>query len=365
MKKPQIINLIPPFALFSIFLILSFFSGGVNTPFFLAKFCWLFFISCLGFVIFKTKKIYPYRLLLFILIAVFFFLEFKLFRFLKFETGAASYCHIALVPALVNFMQAQFLALASGNWHIWGVLTLGFLWLLLIVTIGQGICSWVCFYGGIDEAFSKILPKPLVNLNISKKWRDFPLAFLLFLLIISFLQQAAVFCLWFCPLKMTPSFGENQFLARNLEILFFVFILAVFLILLPILTKKRAFCAFICPFGAFISVCGKISPYRVTIDKEKCTRCAKCVVKCPVLAIDKHDLAKCYQISSYCNRCGKCIDICPVGAIDITILNKAESAPLAGRVFIFVSLLLAGVISVNFVPSAITKIAAMLIKWFR
>ncbi|MDP1854031.1 MAG: 4Fe-4S binding protein [Candidatus Omnitrophota bacterium] len=291
-------------------------------------------------------------------------MEFKFFRFLKFPVIEAPYCHIALAPTIFNFFHAQFLALTSGNWHIWGFLTLGFLWLFLIFTIGQGICSWVCFYGGIDEAFSKILPKPLIKLKISKKWRDFPLAFLVFLLVISIFHGAAIFCSWFCPLKMTPSFGDNLILPRAMQIFFFVFIFGLFLILLPILTKKRTFCGFICPFGALVCICGNVSPYRVTIDKEKCTLCKKCAEICPVLAIDGEELVEKYKISSYCNKCGKCIDACPAQAIGVSILGKKEKGLLARNIFIFIALLLTGVISGNFVPQAILGLIEGF-RWFR
>lgn len=364
MKRLQIATLISPVILFTVLLIFSFLSSGANTPLFWVKACWSFLLSYLAFLIYKNQKIYPYRSILFIIVAFFFFLEFKLFRFLSLPVITAPYCHIALVPNMLNFLQGQFLAFLSGDWRSWGVLTLGFFWLLLILTIGQGICSWLCFYGGIDEAFSKILPKPLIKLNVSKKWRDFPLAFLIFLLIVSFLEGVAVFCTWFCPLKMTPRLADNQLLPTNIEAIFFIVILTLFLILLPVFTKKRTFCAFICPFGAFASICGKLSPWRLHIDREKCTLCKKCQEVCPIFAINSEDLNK-YRISSYCNRCGKCIDICPVQAINISILGKKETRVAAKNVFIFVSLLLAGVISNNFLPQAILELMREVAKCFR
>ncbi|HDZ76926.1 MAG TPA: 4Fe-4S binding protein [Candidatus Omnitrophica bacterium] len=313
---------------------------------------------------FQTGKISRYRSILFVLIAFFFFLGFKLFRYMELEVIQAPYCHIAQSSTLFNFIHSQFLGIVSGNYRVWGVLTLGFLWLLLILTIGQGICSWVCFYGGIDTAFSCLRRTALIKLNVSKKWRDFPIAFLVFILIISFMQGSAVYCKWFCPLKLTTGFWDSDFLARNAQIAFFFLALLVFLVLLPIFTKKRTFCSFLCPFGALVSLCGKLSPYRVVIDKEKCSLCKKCVDVCPVCAIDKDDLLKNHKISSYCNRCGQCMDSCPTGAIDMRLNGRAIVIDRWGigvrHIFIFLSLLITGVISNIFVPDVLLKLIKLI-----
>ncbi|MGA2775777.1 MAG: 4Fe-4S binding protein [Candidatus Omnitrophota bacterium] len=240
------------------------------------------------------------------------------------------------------------MAITSGEWGIWGVLTLGFLWLLIIFTIGQGICSWVCFYGGIDEACSKIARKPLIKLKIPRPWRDFPIAFLIFLLVVSFLQGLPVFCTWFCPFKLTEAFWDSDPVIKTAQTALFWSALAGFVIILPILTKKRTFCSLICPFGALVSICGKVSPYKVTINKEKCIHCGKCQDVCPVFAIENKNSDK-YKVSSFCNRCGKCIDTCPVNAINI--LSEQSGQQIDTRaIFIFLSLLVTGVISGSFVP---------------
>lgn len=363
MKKPLKLSLIYALSLFIILVIFSLDSTKGNWPLFWAKLIWSSVVSYFCLCIYRSGQIYRYRSILFILIAFFFFIEFKLFRFLSLPTIQPPYCHIAQSSILFNFIHNQILAFTSGNYIIWGVLTLGFLWLLILFTIGQGICSWVCFYGGIDEAFSRIRRKPLLKLRISKKWRDFPLAFLVFILIVSFLQGQAVFCSWFCPLKITTSFWDSEAIVRNIQIIFFIIALLIFLILLPIFTKKRTFCSLICPFGALASILGKFNPYRVVIDREKCTLCKKCVDVCPVFAIDPDDLNKKYKISSYCNKCGACIDACPAKAITISAFDKISCINRWGvnikDIFIFLALLLTGAISSIFVPEAILQLLGL------
>lgn len=338
---------------------LSFFSAKNDHPLLYAKLIWSLVVSGLGFCIYRNGTISKYRSILFILIAFFFFLEFKLFRFLSFADTITPYCHIAQAPTLLNFVYSQFLAITSGEWRVWGALSLGFLWLLIIFTIGGGICSWVCFYGGLDEACSKVAKIPLIKLKISRMWRDFPIAFLIFLLSISFLQGLPVFCTWFCPFKMTEAFWENYPVIRAVQAVLFWSILIGFVILLPILTKKRTFCSLICPFGALVSLCSKASPYKVTINQEKCISCGKCQEACQVFAIEKGDMHK-YQISNFCNRCARCIDLCPVNAIGI--FSKQSSYEIDTKnVFIFLALLVSGVISGAFVPRVFLQLLA--IKW--
>ncbi|OGW82146.1 MAG: hypothetical protein A3G33_10470 [Omnitrophica bacterium RIFCSPLOWO2_12_FULL_44_17] len=364
MKKSLDVSLIFSTVLFAILLIFSLISSGQDWPFFYAKLLWSLIISCVGLCIYRTGLISKYRTILFIFIAFFFFLEFKCSGLLLLPQTIPPYCHIAQAPTLFNFIHSQFLAIASGDWKVWGTLTLGFLWLLIILTIGQGICSWVCFYGGIDEACSKLSRKPLIKLNITKAWRDFPIALLIFLLIISFLQGSPIFCSWFCPFKLTTTFWDTEPVARLIQSVLFWLVLILFVIVLPMLSKKRTFCSLICPFGALVSMAGKASPYRISIDKETCSRCGKCYQVCPVFAVEKQP-EHAYQISSYCNRCGKCIDICPANAIHMSVQNQLTAISFAKRngwqievqdIFIFLSLLITGVLSGSFVPRVILQL---------
>lgn len=358
LKKPLRISAVLSVSLLIILFILSFLSARHDWPLFYAKLAWSLAVSFFGFCIYRQGAISKYRSALFILIAFFFFLEFKFFRFTSFtKTIIPPYCHIAQAPTLFNFIHSQFLAVTSGDWRVWGALTMGFLWLLIIFTIGQGICSWVCFYGGIDEACSKIAKKPLIKLKIPRLWRDFPIAFLIFLLIVSFLQGLPVFCTWFCPFKLTEGFWEKEPFIRTVQAVLFWFALAGFVIILPALTKKRTFCSLICPFGAFVSICGKASPYKVTINNQKCIACGKCQDACSVFAVENKNSQE-YKISSFCNRCGECIDACPADAINI--LSKQSANKIDTRdIFVFLSLLVTGVISGYFVPRVFLQLIGL------
>ncbi len=364
LRKPFHTSVVFFIILFVLLAVFSFISSQGDFQLLYAKLAWSLVVAYFGFCIYRSGIISKYRSRLFILIAVFFILGFKSF-FSPLPSGSPStYCHIALAPTLLNFIHSQYLALISGEWKVWGPLTLGFLWLLIMFTIGQGICSWVCFYGGLDEACSKLRKKPLIKLNVNSKWRDFPLAFLIFLLIISFLEGLPVFCTWFCPFKFTDALWDSDLAIRIIQIILFCAVLLFLVILLPFLSKKRTFCSLICPFGALVSICGQASPYKTFIKKDKCILCGKCLEVCPVFAIEAKDAHE-YRISFYCNKCGKCMDVCPAGAISMSAGKDLETiSPTqffgtlleARDIFVFLALLITGVISGTFVPREILQL---------
>jgi len=156
---------------------------------------------------------------------------------------------------------------------------------------------------------------------------------------------------------MTEAFWDSYPAIRIAQAALFWLALAGFVIILPILTKKRTFCSLICPFGALVSICGKASPYKVTINKEKCVACGKCRDICPVFAIEERGPDK-YEISNFCNRCGKCIDVCPADAINM--LSKKAGQQIDTRdIFVFLSLLVTGVMSGSFVPHVFLQVIGL------
>ncbi len=51
-------------------------------------------------------------------------------------------------------------------------------WLGASLVLGRGWCSWICFFGGLDDFFSRLLPKPVIK-NIPKWLTSLPLAVLI------------------------------------------------------------------------------------------------------------------------------------------------------------------------------------------
>lgn len=311
---------------------------------------WSLFISGTHYMILNTGRIYMYRSFYFIILAAAFILGFRLTAN---ESTLSPYCHIGLAGNIIHTLYNQFLAVINSTWARFGSLSIGFLWLLVIVINGGGFCSYTCFFGGIDEGFSRLLKKPLIHLPPSKKFREFQIASLIFFAFISFTSIEPIFCLWVCPLKTTNTILNPESPAWLVQNILYISIGLASLVVMPILTKKRTFCSIICPFGAIPPLLARINPYKMSLDEKKCTGCGQCLQACPSFAIENfQDKIK---INRYCTLCGKCLEKCAQGAIKTTLFNKKESDLMAT-----VSLAIGGGISIFIIPKALMN----LIEWF-
>ncbi len=345
---------------------------------------WFGGVATAGFLMLSTGRTSRWRAMVFIALAWAFVLHFKAFlfglgqsRLFSPEIQEVPYCHIAIASSFLNTLHQQFLALRSGAWPAWGPLGFGALcWLALTLAIGQAWCSWGCFYGGLDEGFSRLLRRPLWRrFQLPARWRDLPAAILLFSLLASLTALLPIFCLWMCPLKVTTAFLDTYGPTRLLQIIFFSAIGVAALVVLPLVLKRRVFCGLLCPFGAWQSFFGRVNPFRVTLSTEICTQCRQCLSACPTFVLDD-DTLRTGTISAYCNRCGECIDECNTGAMAYTLLGKPlrshapssnpkEHGAIAQHIlelwdarviFLFAALVMTGAVGSLFVPSVIVRL---------
>ncbi len=345
------------FGIFIFFMILFLFSEKRGINYLTMKVIYSFFLGLITFLIFFTGKISLYRSIFFITSAISFIIVYKFklwgitgnfFIAPQRNIPEVPFCHIALTSNFFITFFDQLKALFLYGWDKWGFYTLGIVYIFSTLSIGQGFCSWGCFYGGIDEGISKILKKPIFKVkSISPKLRDLPLGLLIFLMLSSLVLMEPVFCIWFCPLKMTTSILNNSdTYIYKMQIIIFLLIGIIFLILLPLFIKKRTFCSFICPFGAFISIAGRINPFKIEIINDICVKCGKCIEVCPSFAINNE-----YKVNNYCTKCFLCIEKCKENAIKLTI-NKQFNV-YNYYFFILSAIILGGTISSFFIPEAL------------
>ena len=332
---------------------------------------WAVFSAGIGFAIAYTGRVSFYRRIFFSVSALAFLLHFKLSLFGEIAASSCfketPFCHIAMAPYFLNYLYQQYLAVISGGWKLWGPLTLGAAWLFLTLAIGRGWCSWACFYGGIDDGLSALPRRPLIRTGRwAFKLRDLPAALLVFLLLASFAYLLPVYCLWLCPFKLTSVFMDADAGPRRLQYALMLAALAA-LVLGPLLTKKRIFCSYLCPFAAWQAFWGRLNPFRVSLDAEKCSGCLKCAAACPMLAIKELPGGN-PGILAYCNLCGQCLGACPSAALRYTVLGLElpSAGGWAGRLFtaghfyVFSGLTLGAVFASLWAPAALRDIAKML-----
>ncbi len=301
---------------------------------FIFRIIWTLFLTFILFMILRTGKISKYRSIFFTIFAFAFILTF-ITHLLEtrgtmaltrevIENNETPLCPVAIpmliLPALFRNTIIFPAKLIGGTYG--GFYQIFLLWLVSLITLGHGWCSWGCFYGGIDEGFSSIGKRKIIPTRRIKHWlRYVPFVILTVIIIWSFLAMSPVYCQWLCPLKLVTEYVEITDFKTYLQAIIFITLGMALLFILPVLTKKRTHCAFFCPLGAFQSLLGKFNPFQIKIDKEKCLNCSKCIEVCPFMAINRESLEKGY-VAMTCAKCGKCIEKCPTYAIDFQLLGK-------------------------------------------
>ncbi|HOW44970.1 MAG TPA: 4Fe-4S binding protein [Candidatus Aminicenantes bacterium] len=316
--------------------------GNRNHPGMMAaSLAYLAFMTVLAYLLFRSGRVHRYRSIFFSVYAIAFVLNFIP---MLLETRGhialtgrdianldTPLCHLTIPMLILPGLVYGVLIFPTKLFADMGFYPMLFLWLGATVVLGKGWCSWGCFYGGLDEFFSKLLPKRIVSsrkFNYALRW--FPFALLLVIVIWSFLALDPVYCGWLCPFKAVTEFVQPTNWLIWVQTGIFLALFLGLVVVLPLLMKRRTQCGLFCPFGAFQSFVGLANPYRVRIDKEKCNQCGACVDQCPTFAITRETLAK-NKVSITCARCGRCMEICPRDAIQFSLLGVPLRGQDAGR----------------------------------
>lgn len=303
------------------------FSGGVS----LSSAVFFIFMFSVYFLMIFTGRTSFYRRIFFVAFAVMFVPSFMegliqsrgAFTLSESEVvnSEVPFCHIVipftLIPAVLS-KTIIFPARLTG--HYAAVYSMLGIWLAATLVFGRGWCSWVCFYGGWDEGFSRLgrkAGKQMINLDkADPRIKNFSYSMLVFLVLVSLVTVSSVYCEWFCPFKAVTEFAEVTNIASYLAVILFILLFAGLVVVMPVLTRKRVQCGLFCPFGAFQSLVDRISLYRVRIDRKKCIKCMACVAACPTLSLDE-ELIKSDRdtVGIKCTKCGECIEACRQDAI--------------------------------------------------
>ena len=179
--------------------------------------------------------------------------------------------------------------------------------------LGRGFCSWVCFYGGWDDAFSRLRKKAVWKHPPDYlRWGGF--AVLILVALASAATLVPTYCDWVCPFKAVTEFEAVSNLESGMKTAVFASLFVGLVIALPVMTRKRTQCAWFCPMGALCSLSNPVNGYEVRIHTDTCIKCGKCIQSCPVQALDDEALQS-GRVHINCVKCGKCADVCPKQSI--------------------------------------------------
>ena len=176
--------------------------------------------------------------------------------------------------------------------------------------VGRIFCGFACPIGALQELISKINFKSDLKAQEKVKYRIEDSSKL----------PSIVRRIFLGILVIMAVFGDILFLETISPLTgFFIFrspftltllIPLVSLIVVSIISifVYRPWCRYLCPFGAFSSLCGRISKIKYH-RTEDCTDCGLCEKICPTQE------ASAGSKRNECYFCNRCIEICPNDAI--------------------------------------------------
>jgi ferredoxin-type protein NapH len=282
------------------------------------------FVNTLFILMLTKKKTDRFRAILFITYAIAFVISFICHlieeRGSMALTGAnmwegnTPFCHIVIPMTLIPAALTRTIIFPGTmiGTHA-AVSSMFVLWIGASLALGRGFCGWGCFFGGLEDGFSRLLRKPLVR-HINPVWTYLPYAVLLVVVLTAAITLSPTYCTWLCPFKTTTEYVAITSVKVVIQTIIFLSLFVGLVVLLPVLTRRRTQCGLFCPFGAFQSFTNKVNAFDIRIDGGKCIHCGLCVQACPTFSLRKEDVEK-GRAGITCMKCGKCVDICPRGAI--------------------------------------------------
>lgn len=199
---------------------------------------------------------------------------------------------------------------------------------LLAVVMRRSFCGQVCAFGFLQELFGNIGKKLFKKRPVVPKKLDRVLRYLKFVVLAVTIAMAWITGeLWVTPYDPFNALGhlaDFNALITSYLIGFIVLIIT----LLGSVVYDRFFCKYLCPVGALYGVIGKVSPYSVRVDHDKCIRCGLCNKACP-MNVEVMDAKGGRVTDLECINCNMCVNACPKkGALSTGFTRKKAIHPL-------------------------------------
>lgn len=204
--------------------------------------------------------------------------------------------------------------LLSGNFPM--VHPSGLLLLLVIVATAllfkRGFCSWVCPFGLLSEFLAKIHIRLFDRPRRVRRWLDYPLRSLKYLLLLFFLwailvqmNLPAIEAFLGSPYNKVADIKMLKFFTQASPLTIKVLI---GLVLLSVLVR-HFWCRYLCPYGALLGAVSWLSPWKIRRNPQTCIDCEKCTRVCPAnITVHKPLTVR----SDECHACFACVAACPV-----------------------------------------------------
>lgn len=209
-----------------------------------------------------------------------------------------------------------------------GTMLLFIITIVLAIVFRRAFCGILCPFGALQELFGRLGRKIFKRNLIMSTKIDKPMRYLKYVVLaitVFFAWKTAG--LWMAPYDPWSAYAHISEGFSNLWKESAVGLILLIVTIIGSLLYDRFFCKYLCPMGAFYGIVGKLSPYKVERNEEKCINCGLCTKKCPV----NIDVANSKKITSAeCINCQECVVSCPKeGALENKFSKKVVEPIIA------------------------------------
>lgn len=172
----------------------------------------------------------------------------------------------------VGSIQNVILAMVDSSYNLpWFVLLLFILPILFTLLFGRVFCAGVCPLGALQEIVN--IKNYRISRAVTQALSIIPWIYLGFAIMYAATRSQFIIC------QFDPFIGIFRF-GGDLGMIIF----GIILLLLSTFVA-RPFCQFLCPYGALLSLFGKVAVKKMEVTKKGCINCSLCHNSCPVDAL--------------------------------------------------------------------------------
>jgi len=192
------------------------------------------------------------------------------------------------------------------------------LFLSTILLIGPAWCSYLCYFGAIDNLAANVSNS---NKKVKLRHKKLIKGVILFLVIIISL--------------LLRELGLSLKLSITIAIIFGLLGIMIIL-LLSVIKGKMIHCIYYCPVGTVVNILRWINPFRLYINNN-CVLCMKCSNVCKYDALNIDEIQK-KEPNYSCSLCGDCLSVCDSNAIGYRFFSISNNVVRRIYFFLVISL---------------------------
>ncbi|GLI58332.1 4Fe-4S ferredoxin [Propionigenium maris DSM 9537] len=202
---------------------------------------------------------------------------------------------------------------------------------VLTLIFGRIFCGWICALGTLQDLFGRLGMKIFKRrYTISREW-DGSLRYMKYVVLLGI-----IYFTWRTGQLVINSmdpFVAYSHIAAGMEELLKEYAVGFGILVAMLLSSvfyERLFCRYLCPLGAYYSIVGRFSFFKIKRKKSSCVDCKMCDRSCPAaLDISSSERA---DTKGECLSCMKCVEACPTvqNSLEASVAGKGMSGRRAG-----------------------------------